>query len=197
MITKILQDISSADSIADLLTRSVQLISDTFGFFHVGIYLSDSNSEYAILEAASSEGGKLMTARGYRYRIDKSNLIGLTILENRETLIEDISQDVSLSINPDLPQTKSLLAIPLTSPGKTIGALDIQSSSISGFTIDDRELLRTLADQLTLTIRNIRLVGENRLAFSVWKPLLKGTFSIPGMKQISKINHRSDTRKQV
>ena len=85
-----------------------------------------------------------MTTRGYRYRIDKSNIIGLTILENQETLIEDNSQDVSLSINPDLPQTKSLLAIPLTSLGKTIGALDIQSSSISGFKIEDRELLRTI-----------------------------------------------------
>ena len=164
MVTKILQEISTADSLADLLTQSVQLISETFGFFHVGVYLSDPNSEYAILEAASSEGGKLMTTRGYRYRIDKGNIIGLTILENKETLIEDISQDVSLSINPDLPQTKSLLSIPMTSLGKTIGALDIQSSSISGFKIEDRELLRTISDQLTLTIRNIRLVEENRLA---------------------------------
>jgi len=105
-----------------------------------------------------------MTTRGYRYRIDKGNIIGLTILENKETLIEDISQDVSLSINPDLPQTKSFLSIPMTSLGKTIGALDIQSSSISGFKIEDRELLRTISDQLTLTIRNIRLIEENRLA---------------------------------
>ncbi len=164
VITKILQDISTADSVANLLDRSVQLISETFGFYHVGVYLSDPNSEYAVLEAASSEGGKLMKTRGYRYRIDKSNIIGVTISENKEILVEDISRDVSLSINPDLPQTKSLLAIPLTSLGKTIGALDIQSSSISSFNIEDRELLNTLSDQITLTIRNIRLVEENRLA---------------------------------
>lgn len=43
-----------------LLETIVQQISERFGFYHTGIFLTDPNGEYILLEAASSDGGKLM-----------------------------------------------------------------------------------------------------------------------------------------
>jgi len=41
-----------------LLPRLAQVISEKFGFYHVGIFLIDAAREYAILQAANSKGGE-------------------------------------------------------------------------------------------------------------------------------------------
>ncbi|NIV37149.1 MAG: hypothetical protein GWN58_49280, partial [Anaerolineae bacterium] len=52
-----------------LLEETVNLISDRFGFYHTGLFLLDQDGEYAVLRAASSEGGRRMLARGHRLRV--------------------------------------------------------------------------------------------------------------------------------
>jgi GAF domain-containing protein/HAMP domain-containing protein len=165
IVTRIIQEISSVDDLNMLIMQAVQLISENFGYYHVGIFLSDTRSEYAILQASSSEGGKLMMARGYKREINKNDLIGRSILENRLIIIHDISQELTYQINPDLPQTASLIILPLESHGNVIGAIDVQAAQPYAFSNDDQEILQTLVNQVSLTILNIRLVEENRLAF--------------------------------
>ena len=56
--------ISSIRSLEDLLPKITELISQQFGYYHAGIFLSDANNEYAVLNAANSEGGQHMLQRG-------------------------------------------------------------------------------------------------------------------------------------
>jgi len=51
-------------NLEELLGRVAVLISERFDFYHTGIFLTDSTGEWAELQAASSEGGKRMLARG-------------------------------------------------------------------------------------------------------------------------------------
>jgi hypothetical protein len=50
--TVIVQDLDK------LLNRTVKLISEHFGCYHVGVYLINQRGDYLTLQAASSEGGK-------------------------------------------------------------------------------------------------------------------------------------------
>jgi hypothetical protein len=52
-----------------LLPQAMQLISERFGFYHVGLFLVDDHNEWAVLRATHSEGGQAMLARGHRLRI--------------------------------------------------------------------------------------------------------------------------------
>ena len=61
------------DSLLDLITR---LVSDRFGFYHVGIFLLDEPGEYAVLRAANSPGGKNMLERQHKLRIGQVGIVG-------------------------------------------------------------------------------------------------------------------------
>lgn len=172
VVTNIFQEISTSVDLKALLEKSVQLISDNFNFYHVGLFLVDASREYAILHAASSEGGKNMIERGFRYEINQNNLIGLGVCGNQLQLIMDTSQDLSFVSNPDLPGTLSEIVIPLSSHEKVIGVLDIHSSIRNAFSSDDQDLLRTLADQVALAIQNSQLLEENRLSLQKLESLV-------------------------
>jgi GAF domain-containing protein len=165
-------DTSEARDLQTLLTRTVNLVSDHFGYYHVGIFLTDATGDYAILQAASSEGGKKMMARGYKLEIGQHGIVGLAAYENSPQIVTNVFQDTDNQENSDLPGTKSQIAIPLAPRGKVVGVLDIQSVDQAAFSTDEKELLQTLADQIALAILNVQLIEENRFALDQMEAVL-------------------------
>jgi len=105
--------------------------------------------------------------------------------QNRPRVATDVGQDSVYFKNPDLPLTKSEVAIPLSAHGKVIGVLDIQSTEVAAFSQDDIELLQTLADQIALAINNAQLIEESQAALSQLQALLKENTRQIWMRQIS------------
>jgi len=66
--------------------------------------------------------------------------------------------------NPDLPETRSEMALPLMVGNNIIGALDVQSTKSNAFTEDDVTLFTTLADQIAVAIYNNQLYDETNRA---------------------------------
>ncbi len=64
-ISKVITGEQKLENLLPLITR---LVSERFGFYHTGIFLIDETSQFAILQAANSEGGKNMLARGHQAR---------------------------------------------------------------------------------------------------------------------------------
>lgn len=162
---QVAREATALQDINTLLARTVDLISDRFGYYHAGIFLLDDAGEFAILQAASSEGGKRMLARGHRLEVGHQGIVGAAAFQNRPYIVMDVSGDTAHFKNPDLPMTRSEAAIPLTGRGKVIGVLDIQSTEQSAFTQDDVEIFRILADQIGLAIQNARSIAESQDAF--------------------------------
>jgi GAF domain-containing protein/HAMP domain-containing protein len=156
------KDAASARDVQTLLARTVRLISERFGFYHAGIFLLDAAGEFAVLQAASSEGGQRMLERGHRLAVGEQGIVGTAAYQNRPHIATDVGQDSVYFKNPDLPLTKSEAAIPLSARGKVIGVLDIQSAEASAFSQDVIELLQTLADQIALAINNAQLIEESQ-----------------------------------
>ena len=68
--------------------------------------------------------------------------------------------------NPDLPETRSEMALPLTIGQQVIGVLDVQSTEAAAFSTEDVATLRVLADQIAVAIRNAQLFEESQQTLS-------------------------------
>jgi len=155
-IARISHIISSARSLGQLLPQITETISTQLGYYHVGIFLLDTHREYAILEAANSEGGKMMLARGHRLRVGETGIVGYVSQSGAPRVALDVGQDAVFFNNPDLPETHSEIALPLRSGSEIIGALDVQSKLANAFTEEDVNILSVLADQVSIAIQNAR-----------------------------------------
>ncbi len=144
-----------------LLDNVVYQITDRFGFYHAGIFLTDVNEQHVVLEAASSEGGKKMAERGHRLEIGRQGIVGYAAYQKRSRIAQDVGADAAFFNNPDLPETHSEVALPLIAQNRLIGVLDIQSEDRNAFSAEDVYTLQTMADQIALAIENTRLMSEN------------------------------------
>ncbi len=146
--------------IEQLLKETVYLISDQFGFYHAGIFLVDQAREYAVLRAASSKGGERMLARSHRLKVGQVGIVGYTAGTGEPRIALDVGEDAVFFDNPDLPYTRSEMALPLKVRDQIIGVLDVQSTEPAAFSEEDVAILQTMADQVALAIDNAYLLEE-------------------------------------
>lgn len=156
--SEVARDAVSITDVEQLLDETVHLISARFGYYHAGVFLLDESGENAVLRAASSEGGKRMLARSHSLPVGKTGIVGFVTGTGNPRIALDVGDDAYHFSNPDLPETRSELAIPLRSGEVVIGALDVQSSQPNAFDEDDLLVLQTLGDQLAVAIENARLI---------------------------------------
>jgi GAF domain-containing protein/HAMP domain-containing protein len=146
--------------VEQVLQETARLISDRFGFYHVGLYLLGEARQYAVLRAASSPGGQRLLARGHRLRVGQEGIIGYVTGRGEPRIALDVGADALFLSSPDLPDTRSEVVLPLRARGEIIGALDVQSTQPAAFSQDDATVLQTLADQIAVTISNARLFQQ-------------------------------------
>ncbi len=163
-VSAVARAIASVQEAALLLPEITRLISQQFGFYHVGIFLVDEAREFAVLQAANSEGGQRMLKRQHKLRLDMKSIVGYTALRGEPRIALDVGADAVFFNNPDLPATRSEMALPLLVSGRVIGVLDVQSAQPNAFTEEDVAVLTTLADQVAIAIENARLFSEAREA---------------------------------
>ncbi|MDX1437397.1 MAG: GAF domain-containing protein, partial [Anaerolineales bacterium] len=156
------REAASIREIDDLLDQAAHLIGEQFGYYHCGIFLIDERGEFAVLQAASSEGGQRMLEKGHKLRVGQRGIVGFVASEGLPRTAHDVGEDAVYFDNPDLPLTRSELAVPLKVQSRVIGILDVQSRQPSAFSEDDAEVLQIVADQITLAIENARLLDESR-----------------------------------
>ena len=187
-IAHIARTISSTRDLNILLSQITTAINREFGFYHVGIFLLDTAKEYAILSAANSQGGKIMLARGHRLKVAETGLVGYVTGTGKPRIALDTGVDAIFFDNPDLPQTRSELTLPLRVGEEIIGALDVQSTEPNAFFPEDINILSTLADQVSIAIQNAQQFEQTRLALNE-SELLSQKFVQSGWQQFTK--HRN------
>jgi GAF domain-containing protein/HAMP domain-containing protein len=163
-LAQVTQTITSVRDLQSLLPIVTKVISQKFGFYHVGIFLLDEVGQYAILSASNSEGGQRMLERRHRLRVGEEGIVGYATARGKPRIAMDVGLDAVYFNNPDLPNTHSEMALPLISNNIIVGALDVQSTEIAAFTEEDVQMLSLLADQVSLAIENARLFEETRRA---------------------------------
>lgn len=163
-VSDVARGVVSSRELESLLSTVTTLISERFNFYHVGIFLNDNKNEFAVLRAANSAGGRKMLARQHKLQVGQVGIVGYVTGTGNPRIATDVGQDAVFFNNPDLPETKSEMALPLKVGDKTIGALDVQSTQSNAFTNEDVELFSTLADQVAVAINNNQLYLETSKA---------------------------------
>ena len=164
-ITELSETIAQMQDLNEILPSATRLISEYFGFYHVGIFLIDGAREYAILQAANSEGGKRMLQRNHRLKLG-IGVVGYSAQTGVPRIALDVGSDAVFFDNPDLPATRSEAALAMKSRAETIGVLDVQSTEAGAFSTEDLQILTTLANQVAIALENTRLLTETRAALT-------------------------------
>jgi GAF domain-containing protein len=165
-LAQVAHTVASVRDLRQLLPQIATAISEKFGFYHVGVFLLDEASEYAVLSATNSEGGRKMLERKHRLRVGQEGIVGNVTSTGEPRIVMDVGKDAVFFDNPELPDTHSEMALPLKSETRIVGALDVQSTERGAFTNEDVQMLSLLADQVSLAIENARLFDETRAALT-------------------------------
>ncbi|MGZ9163539.1 MAG: GAF domain-containing protein [Anaerolineales bacterium] len=157
---------AEAQDLVSLLNTLAKLVTDQFGFYHTGIFLINETGTEVILQAASSEGGRRMIERGYSLSVGTRDIVGYVAAQKKSRIALDVGPEAVFFNNPDLPMTRSEIALPLLVRNKVLGILDIQSDKPQAFSTEDMDVLETLAAQVAVAIENTRLIDESQAAFT-------------------------------
>jgi GAF domain-containing protein len=164
-VTELSEAIAQLQNLNDIFPATTRLISERFSFYHVGIFIVDQDRQYAVLQAANSEGGARMLKRNHRLQLGVG-VVGFCAQTGQPRIALDVGADAVYFNNPDLPTTRSEVALPIKAQGKTIGVLDVQSTEAGAFSAEDLEVLTTLANQVSIALENARLLTEARAAYT-------------------------------
>ena len=147
-----------------LMDRSVNLIGDRFGYYHVAIFLIDPSGQYAVLRAASGGAGQKMLAMGHHLKVGdgiehhdgrghrQASIVGYVASTGLVRAVPDVEVDTTYFRNPLLPETRAEIALPLRVSQRMVGVLDVQCQVPGGFAEEDVLVLQTLADQISVAI---------------------------------------------
>lgn len=172
-IAEVARTITSTRDLDVLLPQITQVISREFGFYHVGIFLLDAAKEFAVLSAANSAGGRIMLSRGHRLKVGEMGMVGYVTGTGDPRVALDTGADATFFNNPDLPDTRSEIALPLRVGAEIMGALDVQSTEPNAFSQEDISILSTLADQVSIAIQNAQQFEQTRKALGEAEALAK------------------------
>jgi GAF domain-containing protein len=104
-----------------------------------------------------------MLDRKHKLRVNEVGIVGYVAGSAKPRIALDTGADAIYFNNPDLPETRSEMALPLTQiGGEIIGVLDIQSTEPNAYSNEDIEILSTLADQISVAIANALLYDETQ-----------------------------------
>ena len=165
-VSDVARTLTSVQDLDTLLPEITRLVSERFGFYHVGIFLLDEAHEFAVLRASNSDGGARMLNRHHKLKLDSNSIVGYATTHNEARIALDVGTDSIYFNNPDLPDTRSEMALPLRIGGRVIGTLDVQSTEPNAFSEEDAATLSILADQVAIAIENARLFSASSAALA-------------------------------
>jgi GAF domain-containing protein/HAMP domain-containing protein len=175
---EIARDTSASLNLDELLRSSINLIRERFGFYHASVFLLDPFKEYAELKESTGEAGRVLKEIKHKLAVGSSSVVGQATALNSPQIINDVSITENYYPNPQLPDTKSELAIPLSIGTEVLGAIDVQSTEINAFSPEDIQILQILADQLATAVLNATLFAQTTGNLSQYRLLQEITTKV-------------------
>ncbi len=155
--------ISSILNPTELIGEVVNLIAQTFSYYHVQIYQPDDlhPGRLVFQSGAGVADVNYKEIPPHRHLpLDDSCIIGWVANHQQPLRLNDVSADARFLPAPHLPDTRSEMAIPITVAGNLAGVLDIQHNQPNAFSRETQENLQTLVDQFAVAVQNAHLFDD-------------------------------------
>ena len=156
------RSISALTEPETLIQQVVDLIRERFDLYYVGVFLLDAHGQNAVLQAGSGEAGRRMLAEHHQLSVGGSSMIGWTISNRKARIALDVGSEAVRFNNPNLPMTRSEIALPIIARENVLGAMSIQSNRPNAFDENDITVLQGIADSMGIAMDNDRLFKETR-----------------------------------
>ncbi|MBA3534353.1 MAG: GAF domain-containing protein [Ardenticatenales bacterium] len=142
-----------------LVHEVVEQVRAAFSYYHVQIYLYDSERTELRLVGGTGKTGQTMLAKGHSIA-QGQGLVGRAAETNGVVLVPDVSIAQEWLSHPLLPETRTEAAVPITLGGRVLGVLDVQHTQVNSLTEDDVGLLQSIADQVAVALQNTQLYEQ-------------------------------------
>ena len=158
VVNQISSHLSAILDVNQLLAEVVKLVQDTFGYY--AAFLALLEDDEIVFRAIACEAGRVRP--GHRVKLAERSVPGWVVAHGRALRVPDVTDGVPYYHHPELPHTRSELAVPMQMGNRRLGALAIASDSPAVFDDADEGLLQAIADQLSLALENARSFEETK-----------------------------------
>jgi len=168
LYAQLLTSVEVGQRVATLVDRDVllqevaDLIKTQLKFTYVGIFLLESN---AFLEIRAQAGDRLIEhEKQRRIFLSEKNILSVTAIKRQAVGMTDI-RHAEFPAHPYLSSNaQSEITLPLISVDYLYGVINIQSYGVNAFDEENLPILRLLANQIAIALRNVQLLNEAILA---------------------------------
>jgi signal transduction histidine kinase/CheY-like chemotaxis protein len=151
---EVARDTTSTLAMDTMLDRIVSAIAERFGFYQVSLFMIDPTGNFAVIQEASGSAGQEMKKNEHKFAIGSKSVIGMVTQSGEPVILNNVTESPLFWQNPLLPETRSEIGLALKIQDQIIGALDIHSNTLNAFAPNDVAVLRILADQISVAIKN-------------------------------------------
>lgn len=144
-VGEITEALASALELEATLEAITRITSGVMGVASCSIYLQDKSDRRLVLQATT---GLAPSAVGKSFLEEGEGLTGWTVARGEPVAAREARADPRFKLLPEAAEEglASLLAMPLTVQGRTIGAINVQTEEVHDFTDEEVELLSLIAN---------------------------------------------------
>jgi len=159
--------ISTIFDTQNLLQTVVDLAKERFGLYHAHIYLLNKIGDTLNLAAGAGEVGRKMVGQGWQIPLHREqSLVARAARTEMGFIVNSVREEPGWLPNPDLPDTRSELAVPLVLRGQVLGVLDVQSDKAGHFQDEDLHIQTILGAQVAVAIQNADQYEKTNVALT-------------------------------
>jgi signal transduction histidine kinase len=163
VLTEVGQRITSILDINELLQQLVQLIHQTFHYYHIEIGLLEGDEVVYYIGAGELWENRGFQAHPSRLGVGRDGITGWVAATGKPMIVPDVSRE-PLYVPVEGCRTRSELTVPIKAKDQVIGILDVESDRLNDFDETDLEVIMLLANQAGIAIENARLYKNAKKA---------------------------------
>lgn len=146
-----------------LLDHVTRLIQKEFEFDSVQILmLTDNQENLTGVTAYTATGAADLETVPRSFALAETSLSAWVINNNQPLVVNDVKKEPRFRQGRLVKGVQSEMVIPLQATEEMLGVLVVQSKQPHAFNAEDVEIMRSIADQIAIAVRNARLFAELR-----------------------------------
>jgi len=164
LLNRVTHLLTSTLDIGDVIKQLVQTMTELIEVEGTSVWLLDEQDDGRLVCAAIYSQGQSITPAGLSLSPEQG-IAGWVVKYGESTTVDNVVTDTRFSATIDHStgfNTQSILAVPLRTPHKVVGVLELVNKQRGKFQENDRVLAETLAASAAIAVENARLMQTFR-----------------------------------